>query len=423
MNSAPMRVASSALNDHHDHRGGDRRRRVAQHEVQRRPVGLASPLHGPVLLLLDAAGDEKCNRRRHERDGQDQRPQQRHDHGECHGVEHFSLDAGERENGDVHQRHDDHADQAGLEHFARGLEYRFEALAAVQQPPFLMLLHRHPAQAVLDDDHRAVHDQAEVQRAQAHQVGADLVLHHAGNEEQHGQRDHRRGEQGGAPVAEQREQHDDHQHRAFEQVLRDRRDGLVHQRRAVVDGLRDHALRQRAVDLRKLRRDALRNGAAVLAQQHEHGAQHDFLAVLGGGAGAQFLAQQHLGHVPDADRHIAFGADDDVADFVEGRHLAGRANQVLLAALLDVAGADVGVVPGERFQDVPEVQAVGDQLRGIGGDVELLQVAADGVDLGDAGNVAQLRAHDPVLDGAQLRRRVLAAVRPASRLPWAPRST
>ena len=42
--------------------------------------------------------------------------------------------------------------------------------------PSALLLEREPAQAVLDDDHRAVDDQAEVERAEAHQVGADAVL-------------------------------------------------------------------------------------------------------------------------------------------------------------------------------------------------------------------------------------------------------
>ena len=48
-----------------------------------------------------------------------------------------------------------------------------EALVARQQPPELMLRLAEAAQAVLHDDHRAVDDQAEVERAQAHQVAAD----------------------------------------------------------------------------------------------------------------------------------------------------------------------------------------------------------------------------------------------------------
>ena len=171
---------------HHNHRRGDRRRLVAQHEVQRGTVGLARPLHGAILFLLDTAGDEQRDRRGHECDGQYQGTQQRHDHGEGHRVEHLPLDASQREDGDIHQRHHDHAHQAWPEHFARGLEHRLEALASLQQASQAMLLQRQPAHAVLDDDHRSVHDQPEVQRPKAHQVGADFPLHHARDEEQHG---------------------------------------------------------------------------------------------------------------------------------------------------------------------------------------------------------------------------------------------
>jgi hypothetical protein len=52
-----------------------------------------------------------------------------------------------------------------------------------------VLLFGEAAQAVLDDDHRAVDDQAEVDRAEAHQVAADAALDHADGGDQHRQRD------------------------------------------------------------------------------------------------------------------------------------------------------------------------------------------------------------------------------------------
>ena len=59
---------------------------------------------------------------------------------------------------------------------------------------------------------------------------------------------------------------------------------------AVVDRPRDDAVRQRAGDLLQLRGHALRDGAAVLADQQHGGAEHGFLAVQRRGAGAQFRA-------------------------------------------------------------------------------------------------------------------------------------
>jgi hypothetical protein len=53
-----------------------------------------------------------------------------------------------------------------------------ETLLAGQQAAELALLFGEMAQAVLGDDDGAVDDQAEIERTQAHQVGADLPLPH-----------------------------------------------------------------------------------------------------------------------------------------------------------------------------------------------------------------------------------------------------
>ena len=51
--------------------------------------------------------------------------------------------------------------------------------------------------------------------------------------------------------------------------------------------------------------DALRDGAAVLADQQHGGAEHGLLAVERRRAGAELLALAHFGDVADADRHAA----------------------------------------------------------------------------------------------------------------------
>ena len=137
------------------------------------------------------------------------------------------------------------------------------------------------AQAVLHDDHRAVDDEPEVQRAQAHQIGGDTVLHHAGDRQQHRERNHRRGDQRRADVAQQQEQHRDHQQRALEQILVSRCAML--RSTSVVRSYTERALtpsRQRCLDLAQLLARALRHVAAVLADQHEHRAEHDLVAIL-----------------------------------------------------------------------------------------------------------------------------------------------
>jgi hypothetical protein len=48
---------------------------------------------------------------------------------------------------------------------------------------------------------------------------------------------------------------------------------------------------------------AARADPAVLTSQHEHGAEHDFLAILGRRAGAQFFAHADIGDIGHADRY------------------------------------------------------------------------------------------------------------------------
>ena len=74
----------------------------------------------------------------------------------------------------------------------------------------------------------------------------------------------------------------------------------------------------------------------------------------------------------------------------------------MFAGAFDVAGADVRVVAGEGLHEVAQGEAVGDETVGVRGDVKLLHEAADGVDLGDALQIAELRAHDPVLEFAEI---------------------
>jgi hypothetical protein len=94
----------------------------------------------------------------------------------------------------------------------------------------------------------------------------------------------------------------------------------------VVDRPGDDPRRQRTVDVAHLRVDRPGHGAAVLAHQHEHRAEHHLAAVLGRRPGAQLLAQRHLRDVADAHRHAFGSADDDVAEVLEAADLSRRAD-------------------------------------------------------------------------------------------------
>ncbi len=138
------------------------------------------------------------------------------------------------------------------------------------------------ADDVFHHHHSSVDDQAEIDGAQTHQVAGYLRLHHAGQREEKRKRNRERNDQRRPPIAEQKQQHSHDEKRAFEEIRPHRRDGLVDQHGAVIDGGDLHAFRQFRFDLLQLLRDPLGHDAAVFPGKHERGTEHGFLAVKGG---------------------------------------------------------------------------------------------------------------------------------------------
>ncbi len=178
------------------------------------------------------------------------------------------------------------------------------------------------ADGVLDDHHRAVDDNAEVQRAEAHQVGADFVGEHAGEGEQHRQGNHHRGDQRRPDIAQEQKQHRDHQQRPLKEVLLHRGNGFFDEVGTVVDRHRHHAFGQRAVDVFELFRhglDTLRLFSPININTVPSTTSRPFSV---GGASAQFTADLDLGHITHANRRAVADGDDDIGDVIDGTPIA-----------------------------------------------------------------------------------------------------
>ncbi len=125
------------------------------------------------------------------------------------------------------------------------------------------------------------------------------------------------------------------------------------------------------------------------------------MAITGGGAGAQFPADGHLGDVADRDRGAVNPTDHHVFDIRDAVQLTRRAHQQLLPVALDVAGPLIAVIAAQCLGDLFQSDAELQQPFRRGGDVILLVVTADGVDLHHTAHLRQLRLDDPVLHFAQ----------------------
>ena len=134
-------------------------------------------------------------------------------------MEHLPLDAGEREDGDVNHRDDDHAEEHRRTHLLAGGEHGLRPFLDRERAAQLVLPHAELPHDVFHDDDRAINDEAEINRAQAHQVAGDAKVPHARERKEEGERNGGGHDERRAPVAKQQEEHHDDQHRALEEVL------------------------------------------------------------------------------------------------------------------------------------------------------------------------------------------------------------
>jgi len=400
---------SESKRRHHkaSHTRTDRQRRALHGPVETGFVALLQPRDDAAVLLLDLLRQPDRNHRRHEGEREDEGEGERDDDGQRHRSERFTLHAGQREQRYVDEDDDCLPVNRGADHLASGGCHGRKPFLDGQQATFMMLLFGKPPQRVFNDDDGAVDDQTEVQSPKAHQIGRDPSAQHTKACQHHGDRDDQRRDQGRTEVAEQQEEHDDDQHRAFGQVFRDRLDRRIDQLGAVQHRLNYDVRRQRSVDRLQFLSDRGRHDAAVLADPHDRRADDDFGTVLRCRTHADRLTRLHSRNLFDRDRHAVTCRDHGPGQLAGIANERIRANSQTFAIAIDEATADAGVIALQRISQVRQRDAERGQLLHVGHDEELLGVTANRVDTGEARCGLQKRRHDPVLRGAQVGRLVL----------------
>src|SRR5262249_8268988 len=116
---------------------------------------------------------------------------------------------------------------------------------------------------VLDHDHGAVDQDAEVDGADGKQVGGDGWEGEEGEGEEQGEGNGERGDDGGTGAGEEEDEHDHHQDHAAEQVVLDGVDGELYQVAAIVVGTDLDVARQLAVEFGGFLLDTLEHGLGL----------------------------------------------------------------------------------------------------------------------------------------------------------------
>ena len=252
----------------------------------------------------------------------------------------------------------------------------------------------------------AVHDHADGngQPSQGHEVGRQPHLPH-GNEGGQGHQGQGEGDDQRPPeAAEEQVNHQNHQEDALGDGPADGVDAVPDQAGAVIEGLERHPLGEDAagVQLGDLFLDRGHHLPAAAAPDHQDDAGHVFpFAVLQHRAPAAGRTFAHGGHVLDQHRGAVHFFQHHRFDVLDGLHQAQASHQGLLAPFLQDVAAGIGIAGGQGAEDLLQAEIEFPQPVRVHLHLVLLDVAAEGVDVGDAGHGFQQRPDNGVLDGAQ----------------------
>ena len=215
---------------------------------------------------------------------------------------------------------------------------------------------------------------------------------------------------GGRDVPEEDEDDDRDDDDLLDELLLHRPDGVLDELRPVVGRHHLDALRERGLQLLELRLDALDHVQGVLARaHHDDAADHVSLAVEVRHAPPQLGTERDRRHVLHEHRGPALRAEHEGLEVLDALHVAAAADHVLAPAELDEPAADVVVALADRGDHRVERDLERGEGVRVHRDLVLPDLAADGGDLRDPRDALDRVAQVPVLEGAQLVGRVLAA--------------
>ena len=353
-----------------------------------------------LRLAVDGIGQARNQEQRH-----GERTQQRITHGEGHRREELFLDTLEGE--ERHIGHDD--DQGGEEDGFGHQHHPVERLLAGQGYGRILLpqlqdrLHHH---------NRAIHQDAEVDGAQAEQIGRNAGQMHQDESHQQGDRNGGGHDERTLRAAQEDEQDaDDQQHTEQERVLHGT-EGRADQVRAVHEGTDLNTFRKPVpVEFVHHLVDFLENLRRVLVTQHLHDALHavgkgNLIVDITQDTLAFQVAVAEQAQVAQEDGDAVFVLDHDVAHILQILDQAHAADHVAHVAHADHAAAGIGIVVFERLLDIGERQVVFQQALRVDFQLVLRRQATEVAHGSHALNLLQGGNHGPLVDFRQFTERL-----------------
>ena len=355
--------------------------------------GQVGRFHRPHQARRARVAFGQQQRGEHGNDGQrqQQRGGQREEDGQRHGGEQLAFQALQGQQGQEDDHDHQHAGADGQRDFAHGPVNAVQARHARLRVGAMGLDVFHHHHGGVDQ-----HADGDGQAAQRHQVGAQAIRLHQQEGAQRRQRQDAGDHQRRAQLAQEDSQQHDDQHRRFGQRARDAGHGPLHQLAAVVEGADAGALGQAGTERVEARAHLPHHLLRIGAAHGQHQRLHGFAApVLGDGAVARQLADAHRGHLAHVHGHATAPGDADGAHVVQRADARVAADQQRLLAAAQAARAVAAVVRFQRLLQLRQRQAARGQGGQVGHHFEAAHHAAERIDVGHAGDVAQLGADGP----------------------------
>src|SRR5262249_53345322 len=209
----------------------------------------------------------------------------------------------------------------------------------------------------------------------------------------------------GTKIAQEHPLNDKNQQHPEKHVVEDRPHGDGDKVAAVVEGLNMHTGWQRAVGVHSCDRlsYALHHVHRALELLHQDDAGHDVgRFVAPGNAEPRRETDLHFGHVRDQHRNAALLGQHDVADIFERSHTADAADIDRLFAHRDRSATDIGIVGGDRVDDLRYRNPKRPHASEVDLGLKLLGLAAEHQHVGHSRHHAQPSLHHPVLQRLEL---------------------
>ena len=296
----------------------------ADGRAQRPGIGPGEEQHQRVAPFLRAPGIHDAGQHGDEKHGEQERARQGEGDRPGHGPEQAAFHALEGEDG--HVGGDDNGDRVENRplHLMRGpLDFLRNGLVRMSA------VMRQEAHDVLHHDDGALHDHAEIQRAEGKQVGGDVAQIEAKGSEQEGERNGESDDERAAYVAEEDKENDGDQNNSLGQVVKHGMSGEMHEVAAIQVGNDLDTGRQEMI-VEEL--DFFVQGGqyvipvGAFAQQHNTGDHIRIVDDLGGVRVVRFahLAEADLGSladradIADAHRNAVLRFQDNGRDVVGG---------------------------------------------------------------------------------------------------------